>query len=89
MQRSVHVEFFGIPRQRAGVAACDAAPGSLGQVLKELAKRYPQLAEGCLDQGRLRKGFIANLNGDRFVESLDTPLQAGDCLLILSADAGG
>ena len=32
---------------------------------------------------------IASLNGDRFVSDPRTPLGENDCVLILSADAGG
>jgi hypothetical protein len=58
-------------------------------VLEELAERFPQLAESCLEQGRLRRGYAANLNGERFIQSPEVPVQEGDCLLILSSDAGG
>ncbi|MGE0610112.1 MAG: MoaD/ThiS family protein [Pirellulales bacterium] len=86
---SIQVEFFGIPRQRAGVASATVAGDSLRQVLAELATRFPALAETCLLPSRLRPGYLANLNGQRFLSDPDTPLQSGDALLILSADAGG
>ena len=38
---------------------------------------------------RLHPAFVANLNGDRFVSDPATPLGDDDCVLILSADAGG
>ena len=38
---------------------------------------------------RLRASFVANLNGDRFVSDPHTRLREDDCVLILSADAGG
>ncbi len=85
----VRVEFYGIPRQRAGVATATAEGTTLGEVLADLAARYPALADDCLDGGLLRRPFTANLNGDRFVTDPATELAPTDCLLILGADAGG
>lgn len=86
---SIRVELFGIPRHRAGVGATTAAGSRLDEVLADLSRRFPKLAEACLNVGRLRPGYLANVNGDRFVNDPATPLRPGDCLLILSADAGG
>jgi molybdopterin converting factor small subunit len=86
---SVTVEFFGIPRQRTGIAQTTADAGTLGSVLAQLAQRYPRFAESCLHAGALGRGYTANLNGRRFVADLQTPLNPGDAILILSADAGG
>ena len=86
---SVSVEFFGIPRERAGTAQTTAAAGTLGSLLRELGERFPRFAESCLHAGALAKGYIVNLNGERFVSDERTPLKAGDVILILSADAGG
>lgn len=90
---SVHVEFYGIPRRRAGVAAVDVAHGRqwlmLAELLAELAEQFPELSADCLDSGRLREGVLANLNGERFVCEPEELVQAGDCVLLLSADAGG
>ena len=86
---SVTIEFFGVPRQRAGTERVEIEAGSLGQALAVLSKRFEGMAEACFDGNRLRPGYVANLNGDRFVSEPDTPLADGDSLLILSADAGG
>jgi len=86
---NVTVELFGIPRARAGVATTMAAGDSLGDVLVDLAQRFPALAETCFNNRTLKPGYLANLAGDRFVTDPDTPLEEGTCLLILSADAGG
>ncbi|MCH8042791.1 MAG: MoaD/ThiS family protein [Planctomycetes bacterium] len=86
---SVTIEFFGVPRQRAGTERVEIEAGSLGQALAVLSKRFEGMAESCFDGNRLRPGYVANLNGDRFVSEPDTPLADGDSLLILSADAGG
>lgn len=90
---SIRVELFGIARRRAGVdhvwLNVNSAGSSLGELLGELARRFPSFAEACLDGERLRRGFVANQNGDRFVSDPSTKLQDGDTLLIMSADAGG
>ena len=86
---SVQVEFFGIPRQRAGVPSALVTGQRLGEILYELSTIFPKLAETCVDGRRLRPGFVANLNGERFVTDPETALDPGDCLLILTADAGG
>jgi molybdopterin converting factor small subunit len=86
---SVTVEFFGIPRERAGTAKTTVAAGTLGSALLELARCYPRFAESCLQSGSLAKGYVVNLNGERFVADVNTPLHTGDAILILSADAGG
>ena len=86
---SVRVELFGIPRERAGVAETTAEGSSLGEVLADLATRFPRLAEGCFAGSGLRPSYVANVNGERFVTDPATQLAPGDALLILSADAGG
>lgn len=84
----MHVEFYGVPRQRAGVCEVDLQAETLGQLLVDLAVRIPPLRE--LMQGdSLNPAFVANLNGDRFVSDPETALAHDDCVLILSADAGG
>ena len=89
----VHVELFGIPRSRAGCARVSIETSNdevrLGDVILDLGARYPALAEECFHGNRLRDGYVANLQGDRFVTESDTTLHSGDCLLIMSADSGG
>ena len=84
----MHVEFFGVPRERAGISELEVHADTLGQLLGTLAVRMPSLSE-IIQSDRLHPAFVANLNGDRFVTDPDTPLGTGDFVLILSADAGG
>jgi len=86
---SIPVEFFGIPRQRAGVALANAQGSCLGDVLIDLAAQYPLLASDCFEGRGLKQGFVANLNGRRFITDPETPLEQGEPILILSADVGG
>ena len=84
----MHVEFFGVPRERAGVSELEVHADTLGQLLDMLAARVPSLSE-IIQRDRLHPAFVANLNGDRFVCDPATPLRGDDSILILSADAGG
>jgi molybdopterin converting factor small subunit len=84
----MHVEFLGVPRERAGVAELELQADTLGQLLSSLAMRLPSLRE-LIVIDRLHPAFVANLNGDQFVSDPATPLAETDNVLILSADAGG
>ena len=84
----MRVEFLGVPRERAGVAELEMQADTLGQLLAALVIRFPSLGE-LMTTDRLRSSFVANLNGDRFVSDPRTRLRDDDCVLILSADAGG
>ena len=85
----VVVELYGIARVRAGVAQITVAGRCLGDVLADLANRFPALAEACIAGRNLRPGFMANLNGRCFVTAEDTVLTEGDRVLLLHLDAGG
>jgi molybdopterin converting factor small subunit len=89
---AICVEFYGIVRQRAGTAAVELAvdgPLTLAEVLERIASRFPRVASECLCGNRLRSGYVANVDGARFLSDPDTELPDGSVLLILSADAGG
>lgn len=84
----MHVEFFGVSRDRAGLAEVDVEANTLGRLLVTLAARMPGLAE-LIDVDRLHPSLAANLNGDAFISDPETPLRDGDRVLIVSSDAGG
>ncbi len=86
---SVRVEFYGIARRRAGVESIDVDAACLSEVIDRVTARLPQLAESCFDDQRLRPGYLANINGRIFTSDPNAPLRDGDCVMILSADAGG
>lgn len=88
IDQAMYVEFLGVPRQRAGVAEMVVEARTLGQLLEALSSRLPALSE-VIAGDRLHPSFAANLNGDEFISDPGTPLRADDCVLILSADAGG
>jgi len=84
----MHVEFLGVPRERAGVAELEVQADTLGQLLAALVIRFPSLGD-LITADQLRPSVVANLNGDQFVSDPRTQLVENDCILILSADAGG
>ena len=84
----MHVEFLGIPRERAGMSEVEVDAATLGQLLATLANQFPALRELITARG-LHSSIAANLNGDAFVSDLNTVLAADDCVLLLSADVGG
>jgi len=84
----MHVEFLGIPRERAGIAEVEIDATTLGDVLGILAARFPAFRE-LITGGGLHPAVAANLNGDLFVSDPQTRLHADDRLILLSADAGG
>ncbi|MDA0834314.1 MAG: hypothetical protein O2955_19540 [Planctomycetota bacterium] len=85
----IRVEFYGIPRSRAGVDVIDIPEGTLHDVLLSLAEILPIFADECLNGPALKSGYLACINGHRFTTDGNQALIAGDALLILSADVGG
>ena len=88
IDQTMHVEFLGVPRQRAGVSELVVDARTLGQLLETLSSQLPALSDVIVGN-RLHPSCAANLNGDEFISDPGTPLRADDCVLILSADAGG
>ncbi len=86
---TIHVEFYGIPRQRAGCAQIDVDAADLATLLMEVGQKLPQLENVCMVRGQLKAGYLANINGRTFVSDANTALVDGDSVLILSADGGG
>ena len=89
----VEVEFYGVPRQRAGVdrvqLAFTAASVAAADVIKVLERRFPDLQNGCLQNGWLHASCTANVDGCDFISDPETRLLCGQTLLVMSADAGG
>jgi molybdopterin converting factor small subunit len=90
----IRIEFFGIPRSRAGAAECTLTvlgqdEVTLAEAIQLLGERFPALRDECLAADRPAPGYALNLNGQRFLREPQTLLQHNDCLLLLSADAGG
>ncbi|MFT5325475.1 MAG: molybdopterin converting factor small subunit [Planctomycetaceae bacterium] len=86
---SIQVEFFGVARSRANIAAITLDVVSLREVLSQLGEQFPALAELCVEDGELAPGWLLNLNGTTFTRDLSTPVKNGDNVLLIPADAGG
>jgi sulfur-carrier protein len=84
----VTVEFYGVPRLRAGRAEVQVPPGTAAEVLAAVEQACPRLAL-LMHGARLAPHYLLSLDGQQFVTDLQQRLQAGDRLLLLSADAGG
>jgi molybdopterin converting factor small subunit len=86
---TVTVEFFGVPRQRAGRAELVVPAGTIAEVLAAIGQSCPALTDLVQASGRLAPHYALSLNGQRFLRDLGLRLTSGDRLLLLSADAGG
>ena len=84
----ITIEFYGIPRQRAGRAELTVRADTVAEVLAAVQRECPRLA-GLESAGRLAPHYLLSLHGHQFVTDLHQRLRDGDRLLLLSADAGG
>jgi hypothetical protein len=88
-RRFVTIEFFGIPRQRAGRADLALPASTVAELLQRLEHCCPGLTSLRQPDGRLSPHYLLSLDGERFVTDPQHELRPGDRLLLLSADAGG
>jgi len=75
-----------------GAEAVEASGATVGALLGDLDTRYPGIRDRiCDDAGQVRRFVNVFVNGEdiRFLENLDTPVDAGDELSIVPAIAGG
>ena len=92
----LQIELFGIARRRIGTpmltlhfpgATCD-----LRDVMEQLTRRYPTLQNDAVIRDQQLITLIACIDGesgDRFVRQLDSVIQSGERLLLMSSDVGG
>ena len=83
------VEFFGIPRQRAGCAETSVPIGTVAEVLDSLERSCPGLRGLRRADGSPAPHYLLSLDGARFVSDPHEQLEPGSRLLLLSADPGG
>jgi molybdopterin converting factor small subunit len=86
---TVTVEFFGIPRLRAGRAELTVAAATVGEALAAVERACPELRGLVQPDGRIAPHYLLSLDGQQFVIGPGTQLAPGERLLLLSADAGG
>jgi molybdopterin converting factor small subunit len=86
---AVVVEFFGVPRARAGRSELDVAAGTVAEILAHVEAACPGLKGLRRDDGRLAPHYLLSLDGREFLTDMNQQLSPGDRVLLLSADAGG
>jgi len=85
---TVTVEFYGMPRQRAGRTEITLQARTLGELLLAVQTACPDLTLLEAD-GRIVPHIRVSLGGQRFLTDTAEELLPGERVLILSADAGG
>jgi molybdopterin converting factor small subunit len=85
----VTVEFYGVPRQRAGRAELAVPARTVGELLAAVEAACPGLAELRRPDGRVAAHYLLSIDGREFVTDVRQELRPGDRVLLLSADAGG
>jgi molybdopterin converting factor small subunit len=86
---TITIELYGMARMRAGQREIVVSAATVGDAVAAVAQVCPALAEICRPDGQLAPQYLLSLDGERFLADQAHPLQAGDKLLLLSADAGG
>jgi molybdopterin converting factor small subunit len=86
---TVTVEFFGIPRYRAGRAELVVPVGTVAELLAAVERTCPGLKGLVRAGGTLAPHYLLSVNGERFITQLSERVEPGERLLLLSADAGG
>jgi molybdopterin synthase sulfur carrier subunit len=69
-----------------------ASGATVGEVLRELEKRFPGLGARLLDDKGAVRRYVNIFHNDediRFLQDLETPVSDGDRLTIIPAIAGG
>ena len=75
-----------------GKAAVEAEGSTVGEVVKDLASRFPTMQANLFDNdGNVQKFVNVYLNEEdiRYLRKLDTAVNDGDVVTILPAVAGG
>jgi molybdopterin converting factor small subunit len=85
----VTVEFYGVPRLRAGVGRLEVEGTTVGEALRGLAQACPTLDGTVLRDATVHPAYRLSLNGERFITDPATRLDDGDALILVAADVGG
>jgi molybdopterin converting factor small subunit len=89
LPKDVTVEFYGIPRQRAGRPELFVAAHTITELLGALERACPGLAGIMQQDGQLNPHYLLSINGEKFANDGGQSLVPGDRVLLFSADAGG
>ncbi|CAM3848921.1 MoaD/ThiS family protein [Nocardiopsis rhodophaea] len=74
-----------------GAKSVEGEGATLAELITDLDKRYPGLAERLVENGKLRRFINVYLNDEdvRFVGGIEATLSDGDTVTVLPAVAGG
>jgi hypothetical protein len=86
---TVTVEFFGVPRLRAGRAELTVPAATVAEALAAVERACPALGGLVQPDGQMAPHYLLSLDGRQFVGTPTVRLRPGERLLLLSADAGG
>ena len=87
--REVTVEFFGVPRQKAGRAELVVQACTVAEAIAAIEKHCPRLKGLTGNDGQMSPQYLLSVDGENFLADVGLKLQPGSRLLLLSADAGG
>jgi molybdopterin converting factor small subunit len=85
----VIVEFFGVPRARAGRTELSVSAGTVAELLAAIEASCPALKGVRRADGGPASQYLLSLDGREFLTDPAHRLRPGDRVLLLSADAGG
>src|SRR5262249_29889938 len=80
-RQRVVVEFFGVPRARAGRAELAVEAGTVAEALAAVEIACPGL-KGLVRAGRLAPHYLLSVNGTEFVGDMQHALRCEDRLLL-------
>jgi molybdopterin converting factor small subunit len=77
--------------QAGGQAVVEVAGGTVGEALADLVRKHPGLGPKLFDNGRLRPFVNVFVNDEdiRYLDDLDTKVEAGHLVALIPAVAGG
>lgn len=82
------IKLFANLRKIAGTKETSIPGASVGEILSELIKRNPALAEPLLENGQIRQHVILTING-QLTSAMDAPVMEQDEIAIFPPIAGG
>ena len=89
---AVEVRMTSVLQRVVGAKSVEAEGGTIAEVLEQINSKYPGFREQItMEDGSLHRFVNIYINDEdiRFMQSLDTPVNAGDVVSILPALAGG
>jgi hypothetical protein len=90
----ITVELLGSARRLAGTKLIEMSldeQATHRDVLRRLTELYPPLGGAIIDTQtfELMPAFMLNLNGRKVISDLNTPLESGECLVLMFIESGG